>query len=512
MACRQTGFAMLASNSVQQVMDRFAKLTGRQYKLFDYAGAPDAEHVIVIMGSGAEAVGEVVDALVAKGAKIGVLKVRLYRPFDARAFVGAIPKSAKIVTVLDRTKEPGSIGEPLYTDVCTAFYEAAQSCCSCKPPTILGGRYGLGSKEFTPAMVKAVFDNMAAAKPKNHFTVGINDDVTNTSLEIPAFQIEAANVRECLFYGLASDGTVGANKNSIKVIGEDTENFAQGYFVYDSKKAGTVTVSHLRFGPKSIHSTYLCTKADFIACHNFTFLEKVDMLKAAKPGATFLLTSPYAPSEVWQHIPDEVAQTIIDKKLSLYVVDAAKLAAELGLGGRINTIMQTCFFYLSGILPQAEAVESLKKAAKKAYGKKGDAVVKSNWDAIDAAVASLNKIEVPAKPAGKIKRPPVVPAHAPAFVQNVTAKIMAQQGDTLPVSAMVNMNSPVFVALRAGVNFPKIKKISFSRGKVVYFATTTRRSVSAKGASHEEITHGLAARNPPRHHGRRAVPLGLVHG
>ncbi|MCL1888020.1 MAG: pyruvate:ferredoxin (flavodoxin) oxidoreductase, partial [Kiritimatiellaeota bacterium] len=421
---------------VQQVMDRFAKLTGRQYKLFDYYGAPDAEHVIVLMGSGADAVEETVDAL---GGKVGVLKVRLYRPFDARALAAALPKTVKTITVLDRTKEPGSVGEPLYADVRAALCEVAQEtacCCAGAFPKIFGGRYGLGSKEFTPAMVKAVFDNAAAGAPKNHFTVGIHDDVTNTSLCVPAYQIDDTGVKECLFYGLGSDGTVGANKNSIKVIGDDTENFAQGYFVYDSKKAGTVTVSHLRFGPKPIRSTYLCTKADFVACHNFAFLEKVDMLAAAKPGATFLLTSPYAAADVWQHLPDEVAQGIIDKKLAFYVVDAVKLAHELGLGARINTIMQTCFFYLSGILPQDAAVEALKKAAKKAYGKKGDAVVKSNWDAIDAAVKSLQKVAVPAAPAGKVKRPPVVPANAPAFVQNVTAAIMAQKGDSLPVSAI----------------------------------------------------------------------------
>ena len=426
-----------APKIVQQVMDRFAKLSGRQYKLFDYYGAPDAEHVIVLMGSGAEAVEETVDAL--PGRKIGVVKVRLYRPFDAKAMAAALPKTVKAVTVLDRTKEPGSVGEPLYADVRAALCEVAQECgcgCAASFPKIYGGRYGLGSKEFTPAMVKAVFDNMAGANPKNHFTVGIKDDVTNSSLDVPAFEIDDASVRECLFYGLGSDGTVGANKNSIKVIGDDTENYAQGYFVYDSKKAGTITVSHLRFGPRPIRSTYLCTKADFVACHNFTFLEKADMLAAAKPGATFLLTSPYAADDVWQHLPDEVAQVIIDKKLAFYVVDAVKLAHELGLGARINTIMQTCFFYLSGILPQDEAVKSLKGAAKKAYGKKGDAVVKSNWDAIDAAVKGLQKVSVPSAPAGKVRRPPVVPGHAPAFVQNVTAAIMAQKGDTLPVSAI----------------------------------------------------------------------------
>jgi len=430
-------YAAVPAN-VQKQMDKLAALTGRVYKLFDYVGAPDAEKVVVIIGSGAECVHQTINELMKSGEKIGMVKVRLYRPFDAIAFAKSLPKTVKVITVLDRTKEPGSVGEPLYTDVRTALGEVMQdkTVDIATYPKTLGGRYGLGSKEFTPAMAKAVFDNMSAAAPKNHFTVGINDDVSGTSIPVPAFELADSGCKECLFYGLGSDGTVGANKNSIKVIGDDTENYAQGYFVYDSKKAGSITTSHLRFGPDLIQSTYLCTKADFTACHNFSFLEKYDMLAAAKKGSTFLLTSPYTAEEVWEHIPDEVAQAIIDKQLKFYVVDAVALAHKLGLGARINTIMQTCFFYLSGILPQTEAIDALKKAAKKAYGKKGDAVVAKNWEAIDEAVSALKEVKVPAKPAGKIKKPAVVSADAPEFVQNVTAAIMAQKGDSLPVSAI----------------------------------------------------------------------------
>jgi len=423
---------------VQNCMDKFAKLTGRAYKLFDYVGAPDAEHVVVVMGSGADVIHETVEQLAAKGAKIGVIKVRLYRPFDTKAFALALPRTTKTITVLDRTKEPGSIGDPLYIDVRSAMGEVMQDKLVTLDHwiTTFGGRYGLGSKEFTPAMVKAVFDNAATAKPKNHFTVGIMDDVTNSSLVVNEFHLDHAGRKECMFYGLGSDGTVGANKNSIKIIGDDTDFFAQGYFVYDSKKAGAMTVSHLRFGPGIIRSPYLCTKADFVACHNFSFLEKYDMLSQAKDGAVFLLASPYEANEVWNHLPDEVARQIIAKKLKFYVVNALKLDHELHLGGRINTIMQTAFFKISGILPEAEAIEALKKAAKKTYGKKGDAVVQKNWNAIDAAANAVRKVEVPAKPAGALKMPPVVSVDAPVFVKNVTARIMSQHGDTLPVSAM----------------------------------------------------------------------------
>jgi len=336
---------------------------------------------------------------------------------------------------------PGSLGEPLYTDVRTAIGEAMHEkwLKSGAYPTIVGGRFGLGSKEFTPSMVKAVFDNLSAASPKNHFTVGINDDVTHTSLTVDgSWHIEHKDRIECMFYGLGSDGTVGANKNSIKIIGIDTANYAQGYFVYDSKKAGAMTVSHLRFGPELNRSPYLCTKADFVACHNFSFLEKYDILANAKEGAVFLLESPYSAEEVWDHMPDEVEEQIIRKKIKFYVIDAIKLAKELGLGARINTLMQTCFFSISGILPPDKAIESLKKAIKKTYGKKGEQVVQANFKAVDGALAALHQVKVPAKPAGKKKIPAVVSASAPAFVKNVTATIMSQHGNDLPVSAMPN--------------------------------------------------------------------------
>jgi pyruvate-ferredoxin/flavodoxin oxidoreductase len=423
---------------VQRQMDLFARLTGRQYKLFDYVGAPDAERVIVIMGSGAETVHETVEALVAKGEKVGVLKVRLYRPFDIKGFVTTLPASARSIAVLDRTKEPGAIGEPMYEDVRTAIGEAqSEKLMQTKfYPLVLGGRYGLGSKEFTPAMVKAVFDNLAGAK-KNHFTVGINDDVTQTSLPYDEnWHVDHPGRFEAMFFGLGSDGTVGANKNSIKIIGDDTEFSAQGYFVYDSKKAGAITVSHLRFGPGPIRSPYLCTKADFVACHNFSFVEKYDMLATAKTGATFLLASPFGKDDIWNHLPDELEQKIIDKKIKFYVIDAIKLASELGLGARINTLMQTCFFSISGVLPQAEAVEGLKKAIKKTYGRKGEAVVQSNFKAVDAAVAAIQEVKVPATPSGKVKMPPVVAADSPEFVKTVTATLMSQKGDSISVSQM----------------------------------------------------------------------------
>jgi pyruvate-ferredoxin/flavodoxin oxidoreductase len=424
---------------VQQTMDKFAELTGRQYHLFDYVGAPDAEKIVIIMGSGAETVHETVDYLVAQGEKVGVLKVRLYRPFDARAFVGALPASVKAIAVLDRTKEPGAVGEPLYTDVCTALGEAVMDNWSDRTglPRILGGRYGLGSKEFTPAMVKAVFDNLDAPEAKNHFTVGVNDDVTHSSLNVDAaWQIDSGDRKECMFYGLGSDGTVGANKNSIKIIGSDTDNYAQGYFVYDSKKAGAMTVSHLRFGGDVIRSPYLCTKANFVACHNFSFLEKYDMLGNAVEGAVFLLASPYGADEIWERVPNEVAQQIIDKKIQFYVIDAIKSAKALGLGARINTIMQTCFFVISGILPKDRAVESLKKAIKKTYGRKGDEIVQMNFRAVEGAVDALQQVEIPDAPAGDMPMRPVVSDDAPEFVKDVTATLMAMKGDELPVSKM----------------------------------------------------------------------------
>ncbi len=424
---------------VQKAMTKFAELTGRRYNLFDYVGAADAEKIIICMGSGAETVQETVEYLVEKGEKVGAIMVRLYRPFDVKAFVKTLPESVKRIAVLDRTKEPGAIGEPLYGDVRTAIGEAQSSGWMQNDfyPMVIGGRYGLGSKEFTPAMVKAVFDNLDGEK-KNHFTVGITDDVTHGSITVKPFQIPHPNRIEAVFYGLGSDGTVGANKNSIKIIGDHTDNYAQGYFVYDSKKAGAMTVSHLRFGPDRIRSPYLCTKADFVACHNFSFLEKYDMLAHAKEGAVFLLESPFGPDDVWANMPDEVEQQIIDKKIKFYVIDAIKLAKDLGLGARINTIMQTCFFAISGVLPTDEAIDLLKKAIRETYGRKGEKIVQMNYKAVDGAMGNLHQVKVPEKVAGKKRKPPIVPAAAPEFVQTVTARIMEQMGDTLPVSAIPN--------------------------------------------------------------------------
>jgi pyruvate-ferredoxin/flavodoxin oxidoreductase len=424
---------------VQQAMDRFAALTGRQYHLFDYAGAPDAERVLVIMGSGAETAEETVEHLTACGEKIGVLKVRLYRPFSVADFIRALPATARRIAVLDRTKEPGSAGEPLYQDVVTALSEAQADGTApfAALPRVIGGRYGLSSKEFTPAMVKAVFDELTSATPKNHFTVGIVDDVTHTSLEVdPSFSTEQPDTVRALFYGLGSDGTVGANKNSIKIIGEDTPNYAQGYFVYDSKKSGAVTISHLRFGPRPIRSTYLIGAASFVACHQFNFLERLDMLSAAQPGATFLLNSPYGPDEVWDELPRPVQEQILAKGLRFYVIDALKVARETGMGGRINTIMQTCFFAISGVLPREEAIGAIKDAIKKTYGKRGEAVVLRNYDAVNQTLQYLREVPVPAAATSTIGLRPPVPAAAPAFVQEVTAAMIAGHGDWLPVSAL----------------------------------------------------------------------------
>jgi len=417
---------------VQKAMDKFAQITGRRYSLFDYVGAPDAERVVVMMGSGAEAAHECVDALVAAGEKVGLLKVRLYRPFSCQAFAEALPASAKCVAALDRTKEPGAAGEPLYLDMVNALIETGRP-----GVKVVGGRYGLSSKEFTPAMAKAVFDNLSAAAPKNHFTVGIRDDVTQTSLDFdPSFSTESDDVVRAMFYGLGSDGTVGANKNSIKIIGESTDNYAQGYFVYDSKKAGAITVSHLRFGPRPIRSSYLVNRANFIGCHQFVFVERYDMLSAAVDGATFLLNAPYPKEEVWDRLPRPVQQQIIDRKLKLYAINAYDVAKQTGMGSRINTIMQTCFFYLSGILPQDQAIAEIKKAIEKTYSKKGKDIVEKNFHAVDQAVANLHEIPVPAEATSEIEMPPVVPAEAPEFVRKVTAEIMAGRGEELPVSAM----------------------------------------------------------------------------
>ncbi len=418
---------------VRSVMDRFAKRVGRRYRLFDYTGAPDAERVIVIMGSGAEAVEEAGACLVSQGEKVGVIKVRLFRPFSVADFVAVLPKTTKTVIVLDRTKEPGGVGEPMYLDVVTALQEGMEE----TRPRVVGGRYGLSSKEFTPAMVKAVFDEAAKPKPKNHFTIGIRDDVTHTSLDFdPEFSTEDPATVRCLFYGLGADGTVGANKNSIKIIGEDTDNFAQGYFVYDSKKSGSVTISHLRFGPKPIRSTYLVSKANFIACHQFTFLERFNLLEEAVNGAVFLLNSPFGASEVWDKLPEETQAHILRKKLKFYVIDAYKVAKEAGMGSRINTVMQTCFFAISGVLPRDEAIAAIKKSIEKTYGRRGEAVVRKNFAAVDAALSHLHEVDVPqaATPAWKIH--PAVSSQAPDFVRNVLGTILAGKGDSLPVSTL----------------------------------------------------------------------------
>lgn len=422
---------------VQKAMDKFAKLTGRQYHLFDYYGSPDADRVIVMMASGAEACQEAIDALTAKGEKVGLLKVRLYRPFSIKHFIDALPATTKTIAVLDRTKEPGSTGEPLYLDVVDAVFGFNKEKKFNEKPVVVGGRYGLSSKEFTPAMVKGIYDEIAKAEPKNHFTVGILDDVTNTSIEYdPNFSTEDPQGVQAIFYGLGSDGTVGANKNSIKIIGEETPNYAQGYFVYDSKKAGSVTVSHLRFGPNPIHSTYLITHANFLACHQSVFIEKYDMLKKLKKGGTFLLNTPFGKDEIWDKLPKDVQTQIIDKKVKFYVIDGYNVAKDTGMGVMINTIMQTCFFAISGVLPKDEAIAAIKGSIKKAYGKKGEEVVKKNYNAVDQALAHLHEVKVPDSATSTIKKPPVVSVNAPDFVQKVTATIMAGNGDDLPVSAM----------------------------------------------------------------------------
>jgi pyruvate-ferredoxin/flavodoxin oxidoreductase len=427
---------------VQKVMDEFAEQTGRKYKLFDYVGAPDAERVIVLMGSGCEAADETVEQLNHHGEKIGVLKVRLYRPFDGKRFIEALPAFVRKIAVLDRTKEPGATGEPLYQDVVTALMEetAAGRSHLQTVPQVLTGRYGLSSKEFTPAMVKAVFDNLSAAAPKNHFTVGINDDVSHTSLKFnPEFSTESDKVVRALFYGLGADGTVGANKNSIKIIGEETENYAQGYFVYDSKKSGSITVSHLRFGPQPIRSTYLVSRANFIACHQPTFLDRYEMLRSLVPGGTFLLNTPFSTEEIWSKLPTPVQQSLLAAKAKFYVIDATKVAQDSGMGGRINTVMQVCFFALSGVLPKDEAIEAIKKSIKKTYGKKGEEVVQKNLKAVDNTLAHLHEVNVASRKlngAGPLL--PAITPNAPAFVRNILGQIAAGDGDELPVSAFPN--------------------------------------------------------------------------
>ncbi|MEH1935850.1 MAG: pyruvate:ferredoxin (flavodoxin) oxidoreductase [Nostoc sp.] len=426
---------------VQRIMDEFGERTGRHYQIYEYYGDNDASRVIVVMGSGCETVHETVDYLNARGEKLGVVKVRLYRPFDVQRFVAVLPTSVQAIAVLDRTKEAGSAGEPLYLDVVAAIHEAWEDKGDnvTSSPKIIGGRYGLSSKEFTPAMVKGIFDNLTQAKPKNHFTIGINDDVSHTSLSFDSnFSTESDNVVRAMFYGLGADGTVGANKNSIKIIGEETDNYAQGYFVFDSKKSGSMTVSHLRFGKEPIRSTYLIDQANFIACHHWGFLERIDILKAAIPGAILLLNSPYNADTVWEYLPLKVQQQIIEKHLKLYVINASQVARESGMGGRINTIMQVCFFALAGVLPQEEAIAKIKQAIDKTYGKKGAEVVRMNLQAVDNTLDNLHKVDVPQtiqNPKSKIQNPKLLDS-APEFVREVLGKIMVWEGDDLPVSTL----------------------------------------------------------------------------
>jgi pyruvate-ferredoxin/flavodoxin oxidoreductase len=427
---------------VQKVMDEFAELSGRHYRLFDYIGADDAERIIIVMGSGAETTEETVDYLNRNGEKTGVIKVRLYRPFDAQALLEVIPSTVKAIAVLDRTKEPGADGEPLYKDIVTAL---AQDSCSDQArfkqlPKMIGGRYGLSSKEFTPAMVKAVFDELARAQPKNHFTVGIHDDVTNSSLDWDeGFRTDAHNTTfQAVFYGLGSDGTVSANKNSIKIIGESTDKHAQGYFVYDSKKSGAVTVSHLRFGDRPIHSSYLIADgdADFVACHQPVFLERYPMLDKAAANAVFLLNTSLPPDAVWQSLPRSMQQQIIAKHIKVYCIDAYHIAAISGMQKRINTIMQTCFFSISGVLPHDQAITAIKDAVEKTYGRKGKRLVELNFKAIDETLANLHQVAVGAEASSDISLPQPVPDFAPEFVRKVTGEIIAGRGDHIPVSQL----------------------------------------------------------------------------
>nr|VFJ95961.1 MAG: pyruvate-ferredoxin/flavodoxin oxidoreductase [Candidatus Kentron sp. H]VFJ96408.1 MAG: pyruvate-ferredoxin/flavodoxin oxidoreductase [Candidatus Kentron sp. H]VFK02904.1 MAG: pyruvate-ferredoxin/flavodoxin oxidoreductase [Candidatus Kentron sp. H] len=426
---------------VQETMDRLAELTGRSYRLFDYHGDEDAERIIVMMGSGAETVRETTSVLRRLGEKVGVVQVHLYRPFSAAHFLAAIPASVRGIAVLDRVKEPGATGEPLYMDVTAVLNEAREA--GRLPmdamPAIIGGRYGLSSKEFTPAMAKAVFDELVKGNPKNHFTVGIIDDVSHTSLDVdPNFIIEPEDVVRAMFFGLGADGTVGANKNTIKIIGEDPAFHVQGYFVYDSKKSGSQTVSHLRFGPKAIHSTYLIQSANFIGCHQFNFLERADVLAHAAPGGTFLLNSTHGPDKVWDRLPRRVQEQILEKGLAFYVIDAYTVAREAGMGTRINTIMQTCFFAISGVLPREKAIDKIKNSIRKTYSIKGEDVVRKNFEAVDHTLARLHRVTVPKAVTSTIEIPPVVPKEAPEFVRNVTAMMMAGYGDDIPVSALPN--------------------------------------------------------------------------
>lgn len=432
-------FYIAAPNIVQKQMDRFFKLSGREYKLFQYYGDKAADRIIVLMGSGAETVCETVDAMTAKGEKVGVVQVHLFRPFSIEHFVQAIPSSVKRIAVLDRTKEPGATGEPLYLEVVNALVEAQVTGVSplAVMPQIIGGRYGLSSREFTPAMVKAVFDELKKDKPLNHFTVGINDDLCNTSLFFdPDYITESKDEFRAIFYGLGADGTVGANKNTIKIIGEDPNAYAQGYFVYDSKKSGSQTVSHLRFGPNPVRSTYLVQKANFVACHHFDFVKRMPVLERAAQGAVFLLNARFDASTIWQNLPGSLQKEIIDKEIVFYVIDASKVAIEVGLGSRTNTIMQTCFFAISGVLPQEQAIEKIKNAIKKTYGKKGGNIVDMNFKAVEAALKNLVRVDYPDVPDNKQELLVPVSSKAPEFVRSITGKMLAGEGELIPVSQL----------------------------------------------------------------------------
>jgi pyruvate-ferredoxin/flavodoxin oxidoreductase len=431
-------FHLACPEIVKEEMERFARLTGRRYRPFDYVGHPEAERVVILMGSGAETAHEAVEWLAARGEKVGVVKVRLYRPFSIPDFIAALPRTARAIAVLDRTKEPGAIGDPLYLDVVAALREARDEGLKSLTgePRVIAGRYGLSSKEFTPAMVKAVLDELSRARPRNHFTLGIVDDVTHLSLPFdPEFDLEPADTVRAVFFGLGADGTVGANKNSIKIIGEETDNFAQGYFVYDSKKAGAITISHLRFGPRPIRSSYLIKRASFLACHQYEFLDKYDVLEYAEPGGVFLLNAPFGPDEVWDELSHEVQSQIVEKKLKFYVIDGYTVARDAGMATRINTIMQTCFFAISGVLPKDEAIEKIKDAIRKTYGKRGEKIVQANFAAVDETLAHLYEVRVPGERKAARHMPPAVATDAPDFIQRVTAVMMANKGDLLPVSA-----------------------------------------------------------------------------
>ena len=430
-------YYLAAPSIVQQAMDRFAEQTGRAYHLFDYVGAADAERVVILMGSGCETVEETVKALNQRGERVGMVKIRLFRPFSAESLVTVLPATVRAISVLDRTKEPGSLGEPLYMDVVTALSEQWAGHSPLGLPRVLGGRYGLGSKEFTPAMAEGVFSELGQQHPKNHFTIGIQDDVTGSSLPYKSgWDLEASDTVRAMFWGLGSDGTVSANKNAIKIIGEETPNYVQGYFVYDSRKSGSVTISHLRFGPRPIHSPYLLQRANFVAVSQFDFLEKYPVLERADEGALFLLNSPYGPEEIWNHVPLSVQEQIVNKKMTFYVIDGTSVAQRTGMGNRINTIMQTCFFALSGVLPRDDAMARIKQSIRKSYGKRGEAIVRQNEEAVDRTLENLHQVSIPGGVMNGYDLPDLIPAGAPDFVRTVTGPMIAGRGDALPVSAL----------------------------------------------------------------------------